>query len=52
VTASATPRTSTLHPLRVRRSISSTSKVTFACSAAASFVPGFVRMTIVVPSRP
>ena len=33
-------------------SISSTSNVTFACEAAVSLVPGDVRITIVVPSRP
>nr|WP_175551574.1 hypothetical protein [Geodermatophilus amargosae] len=49
-TSSATARTSTLHPLRVRRSISSTSKVTSAWSAAVSLVRGAVRMTTVVLS--
>jgi hypothetical protein len=46
VTSSARPRTSTLHPERVRWSISSTSKATFAWSAAVSFVPAPIRITI------
>ena len=51
VTSSARPRTSTLQPERLRWSISSTSKVTFAWSAAASFVPAAIRITITPWSR-